>query len=101
MRTETLAIIEVISKIPEGRVMTYGQVGSCAGIYNGARQVVWALRAYSQKYRLPWHRVINSRGYISLKDSEGSCLQRKLLEAEGIEISMDGRVDLARYRFNE
>jgi methylated-DNA-protein-cysteine methyltransferase-like protein len=58
---------DVIKKIPRGKIATYGQSAACAGNPRAARQVVWTLNSSSRKDKLPWHRVINSKGQISLK----------------------------------
>ncbi|MCL2266807.1 MAG: MGMT family protein, partial [Treponema sp.] len=68
------------------------------GLVNGARQTVRTLHSMSEKYNLPWHRVIRSDGKIALKDS-GKALQITLLKAEGVEVSKDGRVDIDKYRW--
>lgn len=93
----TQKVVEIIRAIPPGKVMTYGRIASCAGKSNGARQVSRFLHAMSAKHDLPWHRVINAQGRISLKPSNGYELQRALLESEGIEFSLSGRVDLQKY----
>lgn len=90
----------VIRKIPRGRVATYGQIAELAGIDGHARQVGYALHALPQGSSVPWHRVVNSLGEISARSSDDSDeLQRKLLEAEGIELDHRGRIDLRRYRW--
>lgn len=98
MRDFTTRAVEVIRGIPPGRVMTYGQVASCAGSPRGARQVVRILHAMSGKHGLPWHRVINARGEIGLTEPYYREVQIRELEAEGVEVSGGGRVDLERYR---
>jgi methylated-DNA-protein-cysteine methyltransferase-like protein len=50
----------------------------------------------SEKYDLPWHRIIRSDGHIAL-EGEGRKLQISLLRAEGVEVSVDGRVDLKKF----
>jgi methylated-DNA-protein-cysteine methyltransferase-like protein len=89
-------IVELIRAIPRGRVATYGQIAVMAGMPNGARQVARLLHACSERRRLPWHRVINASGGISLPAGAGGELQRALLEREGVVFSR-GRVDLRRY----
>lgn len=64
--------------------MTYGQVARIAGNPRGARQVVRILHSMSEKYDLPWHRIINSQGAIGKRDLEMVTLQKDLLEAEGV-----------------
>jgi methylated-DNA-protein-cysteine methyltransferase-like protein len=91
-------IVAVIRSIPAGRVATYGQVAAMAGDRRATRQVVWALRSLSDKEGLPWHRVINSKGAISLT-GEGCDVQRRALETEGIRFTDDGRIPLELYRW--
>jgi methylated-DNA-protein-cysteine methyltransferase-like protein len=90
----------LIADIPSGRVATYGQIAACAGNPRASRQVAWLLHSSSRKDKLPWHRVINSRGGISLPIGGGFEEQRMLLEAEGIVVDRKGRVNLRRYRWN-
>ncbi len=95
---ETLkAIWKVVSEIPPGYVLAYGEVATLAGYPKGARMVSRALGAAPKAMRLPWHRVINAQGKIAFpKDSAGWKKQRDLLEREGIQF-LKGRVDLQRY----
>jgi len=94
---ETRRIIAVLASIPRGRVTSYGLVAALAGLPNGARQVVRVLHARSGKDRLPWHRVLRVDGSIALPAGEGFELQRALLEDEGVEVSLQGKVDLTRF----
>lgn len=91
-------IYEVVRQIPEGRVATYGQVASLAGLPGHARQVGYALHACRRE--VPWQRVINARGEISARSEPGyEGLQRAMLEAEGVELDERDRIDLRRYRW--
>ena len=93
-------IYAVVRRIPEGRVATYGQVASLAGLAGHARQVGYALHALPHETAVPWHRVVNASGGISLRAMPGGELvQRGLLEREGIRIDPRGRVPLARVRW--
>ncbi len=85
-------IYALVREIPRGRVTTYGQLGSMCGI-SDSRIVGEAMNA---SHGLPWQRVINSRGEISIKGSTGA-QQRKLLEQEGVEFDANGRLDLEKY----
>ena len=78
--------------------MTYGQIAALAGNPKGTRQVVRVLHSMSVKHRLPWHRVVNSKGMIAIKDPEGAMMQKVLLESEGVLIGRNGSIDLSRYR---
>ncbi|MEW6410949.1 MAG: MGMT family protein [Candidatus Zixiibacteriota bacterium] len=92
-------VITVIKKVPRGRVATYGQIAALAGNPRAARQVVRVLHSSSDKERLPWHRVINSKGCISLKPGRGYEMQRAMLADEGIVFKLDDTVDLKRYQW--
>ena len=96
-------IYRVVCRIPSGCVMTYGEVARAAGLPGRARQVGYALHALSgQDGEVPWQRVINAKGRISLPDWEGAgALQRSLLEAEGVVFCDSGRIDLADYGWSE
>jgi methylated-DNA-protein-cysteine methyltransferase related protein len=93
----TTRIITVLKSIPVGKVASYGLVASLAGLSNGARQVVRVLHSSSEKECLPWHRLVRKDGRIALPPGEGFELQRGLLEAEGVEVSREGRIDLERF----
>jgi len=95
--SQTQKIINIIKRIPEGKVLTYGFIAKLAGNPRAARQVSWILHSSSKKYSLPWHRVISSKGKISLKASEECEYQKTLLELEGIRFSDGFNVDLKEY----
>ncbi|HKI94804.1 MAG TPA: MGMT family protein [Gemmatimonadales bacterium] len=93
-------IYAVVRRIPRGRVATYGDVASLAGRPGHARQVGYALHALRPGQRVPWHRVVNARGTISLRRRPGDDLtQRMLLEREGVRFDQRGRLDLRRLRW--
>lgn len=77
--------------------MTYGQIALCCGNQRGARQVSRILHSCSKKENLPWHRVINRLGEISLDEMNGYDIQRTLLENEGVSFNERGRVDFSVY----
>jgi len=99
MTESTLRIVEAIKAIPAGHVSTYGNIALAAGLPNGARQTVRVLHSLSEKFDLPWHRVIRSDGRIAL-DGEGRDLQIRLLRSEGVDVSSDGFIDMKRFIFN-
>jgi methylated-DNA-protein-cysteine methyltransferase-like protein len=76
-------VITIIKSIPCGQVMSYGDIAKIAGNPRAARQVSRILHSMSVKHQLPWHRVINSRYEISIKDLGGANEQKRLLELEG------------------
>ncbi|MGO0061239.1 MGMT family protein [Brevibacillus fluminis] len=96
----TANVIAIIRQIPAGQVMTYGQIARAAGSPRAARQVVRILHAMSKKHNLPWHRVINSKGEIGLRDSASAELQAEYLREEGVEIAADRLINLARYQYH-
>ena len=95
MQPFTAEVVRVLKEIPEGYVVTYGQVARMAGSPRAARQVVRILHTMSEKHGLPWHRVVNVRGEIAISDDETKNLQRMLLESEDVVFLADGRVDLS------
>jgi methylated-DNA-protein-cysteine methyltransferase-like protein len=88
--------VQLVRRIPRGKVATYGQIAVLAGNAYASRQVARLLHSLSDKERLPWQRVINSRGTISLPAQAGE-RQRTLLEREGVQFGLRGRIDLSRY----
>ena len=80
--------------------MTYGQIATLAGSPRAARQVVRILHAMSKKHKLPWHRVINSKGEISIKDDESYTLQTLILQSEGVDIIKGHYINLEKYQFH-
>jgi methylated-DNA-protein-cysteine methyltransferase-like protein len=86
------AILDVIRAIPRGKTAGYGQVAALAGNPRGARQVARVLHSLSEKRALPWHRVINRSGCISLPMEGPGARQAALLRAEGVAVSAAGKV---------
>lgn len=78
--------------------MTYGQIATLAGSPRAARQVVRILHSMSQKYQLPWHRVVNVKGQIGFKELFLFEEQKSLLEMEGIAFNNDCVIDLTKYQ---
>jgi methylated-DNA-protein-cysteine methyltransferase-like protein len=91
------AVHALVRRIPVGRVATYGQVAALLAAPRAARAVGTAMRHCPAG--VPWHRVVNHRGGISLRGGgEGMLTQRLLLEAEGVRF-VRGRIDLRRHRW--
>jgi len=91
------AIFQILAQIPEGKVTTYGHIAKLAGLGQAARFVGTTLRNLPKDSRLPWHRVINSQGKISLPEHHpGRALQKSLLQDEGVEF-IKGKVDLHHF----
>lgn len=95
-------IYAVVRRIPRGRVATYGQVAALAELPGHARQVGYALHALPDGSSVPWHRVVNAKGEISLRGGvPGSVLpQRFRLEDEGVEFDERGRLSLKRFAWD-
>lgn len=96
----TKNVINTIKLIPYGRVMTYGQIAAVCGNIRAARQVARILHSMSKKYDLPWHRVVNSLGKISIKNDQQRKTQRMMLENEGIVFNTMAEIDLDVYGHN-
>ena len=93
-------IYSVVRRIPRGRVATYGQVATLAGLAGHARQVGYALNALPDATAVPWHRVVNAAGRISVRAAPGGELvQQLLLEKEGVRLDARGRIPLDRLRW--
>lgn len=92
-------LLAIVDSIPRACVATYAQVAREAGLPRHARHVGAALRALPAHSALPWHRVLNAQGRVSLRDTLACRAQRRLLEAEGVAFDVRGRVDLARFRW--
>ena len=97
MEEFTKAVVNLIKAIPKGKVATYGGIAWLAGKPTGARQVSRILHSMSKKHGLPWHRVVNARGRVSLRPHAGYEEQLALLEREGVEFDGTDRVDLELY----
>ena len=90
---------KVVSEIPSGHVLTYGEVARLSGMPRAARRVSQALRRAPRGMELPWHRVINAQGKISFpEDSSGWMRQKDKLENEGV-VFLNGKVDLERFGY--
>ena len=87
----------LVDSIPEGRVATYGQIAREAGLPRHSRHVGHALRALPAGSKLPWYRVVNSKGEISPRPSACYPKQKTLLRAEGVRMDRRGRIDLRKY----
>jgi len=97
VETFTQAAIEIIKRIPKGKITTYGRIALMAGNPNGARQVARILHTSSRKHDLPWHRVVNRDGRVSLPRGNGYERQKDLLEQEGVVFDHRDRIDFQAY----
>lgn len=95
-------IYTVVRLVPEGKVATYGQIARLVGRPRHARQVGYALSALNGEHDVPWHRVINSKGEVSGRaHPDYEEYQRLLLEDEGVEFGLHGKISLKRYQWAE
>lgn len=93
-------VLLIVSKIPYGKVASYGQVALLVGAPRAARQVGWILRGLGEETNIPWWRVVNNKGYISIKASRFSANEQKtLLDKEGIKVKDDFTFDLEIHRY--
>jgi methylated-DNA-protein-cysteine methyltransferase-like protein len=93
-------IYAVVRRVPRGRVATYGQVAALAGMPRHARQVGYALNRLPADSAVPWHRVVNAAGQISLR---ANCLghedlQAHLLRRERVRLE-EGKISLPRFQW--
>ena len=91
-------IHRVVERIPKGRVATYGQIARLAGLPGQARLIGYAMHALPSDSSVPWQRVVNAKGEISIPGENGTW-QRRLLEREGIRFDARGRIPLATYQW--
>lgn len=98
MEKFTADVVTIIKDIPSGKVMTYGQIAKRAGSPRGARQVSRILHSMSKKHNLPWHRVINAGGKITIRDEEMAQVQKLSLEGEGVHFQDTYKIDLNKYQ---
>ena len=92
-------IWQIVFQIPAGRVASYGQIAALAGLPGHARQVGAVLKSLPKPTTLPWHRVCNAQGRLSLPEGSTSYREQKArLESEGI-VFVKGRIALDRYRW--
>lgn len=89
-------VFHIVAAIPWGKVTTYGEVARLAGSPRAARQVGGVLKKLPPGSTLPWHRIINRHGEISLTGPD-YLRQKQALIAEGITISQQGKIDLVRF----
>ena len=92
-------IHRIVSRIPPGRVATYGQIAELAGIPGQARRIGYALSALPKGTLVPWQRVVNAKGEISRRsDGASDTAQYNLLRKEGI-VFEEGKIPMKRYQW--
>lgn len=96
----TKKVMQLIHKIPKGKVATYKQIAELEGKPQGSRGIAWILHSCSTTYNLPWHRVLSSSGKISFDPRSSNFReQRKRLEKEGVVFSRVGQLNLAEFQW--
>lgn len=100
MQNFTEKALNIMMRIPPGKIMTYGQVAAAAGSPRAARQVTRILHSMSAKYNLPWHRIVNAQGQIVVRDEDSRFFQKTSLQNEGVEVDGRDRIDLNRFLFD-
>jgi methylated-DNA-protein-cysteine methyltransferase-like protein len=85
----------MVRKVPRGKVTTYSRVAELCRLYGQQRLVGYALHNLPPGSDIPWHRVINAEGMISLR-GEGRNKQQSLLEGEGV-VFLGNKIDLHRF----
>ena len=89
-------IYEVVKQVPRGKVASYGQMAQIVGAGCDARMVGYAMASTPEGSDVPWQRIVNREGKISLPGKGGE-IQRMRLEAEGITFDARGRIDMQRF----
>jgi len=98
----TLKVMDVIRKIPRGKVATYKQVAGLAGKEHASRGVAWILNSCAEKYQLPWHRVLSSKGRIAFPPlTHNFIMQAKLLKREGVMSAANGDIDMPKFQWKK
>ncbi|UQN07628.1 MGMT family protein [Deinococcus sp. QL22] len=92
-------VLALVARIPEGRVMTYGQLALLAGSPGAARQAGFVLNSLMGGSELPWQRVINAQGRVSTHKVGFGDMQEGLLVAEGVVLDSSGRCDLSKVQW--
>ena len=94
-------VFSIVKLIPEGKVVTYGQIAKALGNPRASRAVGWALRTNKEPIHMPCHRVVNQSGRLAKEFVfGGEQVQRGLLEREGVQFRSDGKVDMQASRWN-
>lgn len=95
-------VLQAVKSVPYGKVASYGQIALYVGVPRGARQVGWILRGTEGGMDIPWWRIVNNAGKITIKGNllNDKELQKKLLNSEGVEVSEDFTLDIEKHRFH-
>lgn len=94
-------VYALVRHIPPGHVLNYGRIAELLEAPQGAREVGWAMSSLRGSSGVPWHRVVNAQGRVSIKGSPlAAAEQRARLEAEGIEFDENDTLDMQKYLWN-
>lgn len=94
-------VYSAVRKVPKGKLVSYGQVAAFCGSPRAARQVGWMLRLLGPEDSVPWWRVINNAGEISIKGNfqYTPLVQKQKIQSENIQVSENFKIDLEKYRY--
>jgi len=92
-------VIHIVSHVPRGKVISYGQVAAYVGLPRAAREVGWVMSELGEV--VPWWRVVNNKGYISIRGNSTADKERQasLLILEGVSVDEEFRLSIEEYRF--
>lgn len=94
------AVLQAVAQVPKGKVATYGQIACMTGYPRRPRQVGMVLKGLPEGTEVPWHRIVNARGYVPSRGRWwGAMLQIERLREEGIGVDDLGNLDLERHRW--
>ncbi|EMR06440.1 methylated-DNA--protein-cysteine methyltransferase [Bhargavaea cecembensis DSE10] len=99
MEDFTERVVKLLKEVPAGTVASYGQIARLAGNPRAARQVARILHSMSRKHGIPWHRIVNAKGEIVIRDGEAAFEQEERLREEGVPVIGGKRVDMGHYRW--
>ena len=92
------AVRQAVARVPPGAVATYGQIAWMTGYPRRPRQVGMVLKGLGEGHDLPWHRIVNAKGYVPSRGRWwGAMLQIQRLRSEGVAVDEQGNLDLARF----
>ena len=95
------AVCGAVALVPRGTVATYGQIAWMAGYPRRPRQVGMVLKGLPEGTDLPWHRIVNAKGYVPSRGRWwGAMLQIQRLREEGIQVDDQGNLDLRRHQWS-
>lgn len=95
-------VVRRVQAVPYGKVVSYGQIAESIYSPRSARQVGWVMRSLEMKADMPWWRVLNTKGIITIKGNivNDAPTQKSLLESEGIEVRSDYTIDMDKHRYH-